>query len=99
MILTDNRGNVNFLGYFDEALAEIDDYDGETFQLLDAGTLSSTSLSVFDPDTSITLDLNGNEADLIMYLPNGTSFDEIPAIALTQSTSGASFSSSLFWKV
>lgn len=58
-----SAGTVTYLGSFEDIIPS--QYSGMTFKVLNAGTVTTANTLWFSESQHITLDMNGNEADLV----------------------------------
>ena len=70
-------GTVIYLGSFENIAPN--QYNGRTFKVLNAGTLTTNNTLLFPESAHITLDMNGNEADLVN---NSDSVDEVNCLVV-----------------
>ena len=61
----DRSGAVTYLGSFADIAENPRSYSGKTFKLLNAGTLTAYTNIKCTENTALTLDLNGNSADVV----------------------------------
>ena len=68
-VYSEDGSVVTYLGSFEDIAENPENYKGETFKVLNAGTVTSGEYIYCDEDTKLTLDMNGNSAKLVSVIP------------------------------